>query len=109
MNSFNWLDYIDSYYAAANPPNRSFRQGSLSFNYNQSFDIGICGSYTFASFGFASFDFGYGSYGFGAGSFGSFNLNIGSYGFGSYSSFNIDNMSFVTEPLNKYGYGIDLV
>ena len=83
MDSFNWLDFIDSFHMQNNltdkpvPATCSYRVSSYLF---ESFRHGSFGS-------FDSFDF-----------FGSF---------GSFTEFNF--VKLHDEPLNLFGYGIDLI
>ena len=101
MGSFNWLDYIDRQYNNCTLTLPSVCNGSFSMG---SFSVGSfsVGSFSLGSFNLGSFSFG----SFGFGSFGSFDI-FGSFDFGSFdSSFNCQ---LSGEPLNMFGYGIDLI
>jgi len=80
MDSFNWLEFIDSFHKQATHVNCSYRVTSHLFFSSGSFAIG-------------SFDF--------PDSFGSFGS------FGSFSCFDYEIIS--KQPLNMFGYGIDLI
>ena len=87
--SFNWLNYIDVFHQRCS----KYIVPSGSFGYS--------GSYSYGSYGFGSYVFG--SYGF------------GSYVHNSLETFLSDLKSNPEwrlsdfEPLNFYGYGIDLI
>jgi len=93
MDSFNWLDYIDFFHKYANPQlNCSYRVGSYIF-----------GSYLFGSYSIGSYQIG----SFQQGSFLIGSYDFGSFDFGSYMfDFIVNSMG---EPLNLFGYGIDLI
>ena len=102
----NWFDYIMNYASQSG----SFHTGSYSFGSFGSFG----GSYRFGSFGSYSFGSFGGSYSFGSyrfGSFGSFSGSFGSYNLGSFSWKDFLDLPEVirNEPLNMFGYGLDLV
>ena len=86
MNSFNWLDYIDLFYKKATLLNCSFQPGLYRF-----------GSYDFRSFGYGSYHFG--------------SFHFGSYYFGSHRSGQRSTADYqlLKEPLNLFGYGVDLI
>ncbi|MDR0223078.1 MAG: hypothetical protein LBI38_06060 [Oscillospiraceae bacterium] len=80
MGSFNWAGFIDLYY-------KYFEKS---------------GSFSFGSFSFGSFNFG--SFGFGSFGFGSYDAQ------GSYIPLPIGLTALIAgEPLNMFGYGIDLI
>jgi hypothetical protein len=98
FNSFNWhkwLDFIDSFHKQTSPPNDS---PQLNCSYR-------VGSYILSSYISGSFFLG--SYRIGS-------FFTGSYQIGSYLSFNCDDFeklpnSIKSEPLNLFGYGMDLI
>ncbi|MCL2070699.1 MAG: hypothetical protein FWH07_00500 [Oscillospiraceae bacterium] len=93
MNSYHWLDYIDLMHEKAGntePLNCDFQSGLFGLSFNGSFNL--YGSYYMGSYP--------GSY------------NMGSFEpyFGSHEQQSaILNHPPLREPLNYYGYGIDLV
>jgi len=105
MGSFYWLDYIDSYYNNRALPLAhygSVDSGSFSVG---SFNLGSfnLGSFSFGSFNIGSFDI------FGSFNIGSFDI-FGSFELGSFITERMN--TFPThefEPLNLFGYGIDLI
>jgi hypothetical protein len=112
MCSFNWLDFIDAYRNLS--PLSSYRPGSYAIS-SLNFGSYHLGSYNFGSYNFGSYNFG--SYNFGSYNFGSY--NFGSYNLGSYNpeslpisnncQLSIVNCTLRQEPLNLFGYGIDLI
>ena len=105
MNSFNWLNYIDLFHKYTNSVNCSCQSGSF-LSGSRLFGSFSLGSYQFGSYQFGSFVFG--SYQFGSYQFGSFDWS--SYSFGSCNrQLTFADCQLLYEPLNLFGYGIDLI
>jgi hypothetical protein len=88
MNSYNWLGFIDTYHKFHENPSPLFlyRPGSYDVS-------ALCrGSFSFGSYGFGS---GFGS------------CNFGAYNCGNCAK--LKNHASISEPLNVFGYGIELI
>ena len=130
MSNCHWLKYIDlanliygNLFSFTDRTSFCMSAGELGF------DTVNSGSYSFGSFSIGSYDFGsfsIGSYGFGSFSIGSYSFGsfaFGSYDFGAFEfgavgdcncDYGIPDLRELLaalryEPLNLFGYGIDLI